>query len=109
MQTNEITFSQMVGMCETDYLYSLELSDAIDKLHSNGLPLDLTQLSRELAMSLGCDDDEPQTIKRLTELLFRHATLNGHHKNLWKRMVNLIIRERREEAKTKLVEYGWTL
>jgi hypothetical protein len=99
----------VTDLTEYDLKLVTELGAAIDSLYANGLPQDLTTLARELGMSLGDDEDEPAPVTHLTKRLFQHPTLRGHHKNLWKRMVNMITREQRDNAKTKLKGYGWNL
>lgn len=93
-------YSEFQGMC-----------CAFDVMVSRGADSDpdWTAIAYELAMSLGITAEDPVPLQVMTEVLFKHEFLRGHHKNLWKRMVNMITPEQRANAKAELKGYGWDL
>jgi hypothetical protein len=120
---------------------------AVRKLDAEGLPQaprELTLFAQQLAMSLGVDDSNPMSklagarsdvpmsklagarsdvpvmLRYLARRLFSHEALEGNHRMLWRRMVNMIQSKLaplvqtftpscRAECKLELKGYGWQL
>lgn len=89
-----------------------EFQAAVRKLDAEGLPKTprgLTLFAQQLAMSLGVEKTDPTLLQHLARRLFEHKALVGHHKMLWRRMVNMITPSCRAECKLELRGYGWDL